>query len=127
MCSHISTNQHSTNQHGFMPGRAVTTNLMDFVNTCVCHMKAKTQVDAVYTDLKAAFDVIDHRILLCKLSRIGASERLLRWLESYLTNRVLRVKLDSAVSCAFSNKSGVPQGSNLGPLLLRCSSTVSYY
>lgn len=74
-------------------------------------------MDAVYTDLKAAFDLIDHRILLSKLSRLGASERFTMWLESYLSNRVLRVKLESCVSGMFSSSSGVPQGSNLGPLL----------
>ena len=36
--------------------------------------------------------------------------------ESYLTGRTLRVKLDSCVSSSFSNDPGVPQGSNLGPL-----------
>lgn len=107
----------SVNQHGFMPGRSVTSNLLDFTSACISQIETKAQVDAVYTDLKAAFDVIDHRILLCKLSRIGISDRLLSWLESYLSNRILRVKLDSAVSRAFSNSSGVPQGSNLGPLL----------
>lgn len=39
------------------------------------------------------------------------------WLESYLSNRVLRVKIDSSTSVPFSNVSGIPQGSNLDPLL----------
>jgi hypothetical protein len=54
----------SFNQHGFMPGRSVTTNLLEFTNTCTEVIENRAQVDAVYTDLKAAFDVIDHRILL---------------------------------------------------------------
>lgn len=46
-----------------------------------------------------------------------ASEQLKSWLRSYLTGRTLRVRLGSCVSSAFSSTSGVPQGSNLGPLL----------
>lgn len=107
----------SVDQHGFMPGRSVTTNLLNFTSKCITSMENKAQVDVVYTDLKAAFDKIDHRILLHKLSRLGVSTQLVSWLESYLTDRELRVKIDGCVSRPFSNKSGVPQGSNLGPLL----------
>ena len=71
----------------------------------------------LYTDLKAAFDKIDHQILLNKLSRLGISTQLVSWLESYLTNRELRVRINGCVARAFTNNSGVPQGSNLGPPL----------
>lgn len=107
----------STDQHGFIPGRSVTTNLLTFTSTCVTAMEHNTQVDVIYTDLKAAFDKIDHRILVYKLAKLGATTSLKTWLLSYLTNRTLRVKLDSCVSKPFSSTSGVPQGSNLGPLL----------
>lgn len=107
----------SVDQHGFMPGRSVTTNLLSFTSKCITSMEDKAQVDVIYTDLKAAFDKIDHKILLHKLSRLGVSSQLVCWLESYLTERELRVKIDGCVSRRFSNMSGVPQGSNLGPLL----------
>ena len=100
-----------------MPGRSVNTNLLDFTSTCVTAMEDKTQTDAVYTDLKAAFDRIDHRILLKKISRLGASQNFIKWLSSYLCGRVIRVQLGSCVSSQFTNQSGVPQGSNLGPVL----------
>ncbi|XP_058836978.1 uncharacterized protein LOC131693286 [Topomyia yanbarensis] len=57
----------SPDQHGFMPGRSVLTNLLEFTSTCINCMEKKTQVDTIYTDLKAAFDRIDHEILLKKL------------------------------------------------------------
>ena len=106
-----------SDQHGFMPGRSVSTNLLSFTSNCVTSMESKAQMDVIYTDLKAAFDKIDHTILLRKLSRLGFSTQLICWLESYLTERVLRVKLDKYTSSSFTNVSGVPQGSNLGPLL----------
>lgn len=107
----------SDDQHGFMPGRSVSTNLLQFTSMCIRQFEAKAQIDVVYTDLKAAFDKIDHRILLCKLSRLGFSTQLVSWLHSYLSDRTLRVSVDSCISHPFSNLSGVPQGSNFGPLL----------
>ena len=80
-------------------------------------MDSGWQVDAAYMDLKAAFDTVDHGILLSKMDRLGVSSRSVNWWRSYLTNRSVRVKIGSSESESFSNKSGVPQGSNLGPLL----------
>lgn len=107
----------SADQHGFMPGRSVTTNLLDFTTTCFEQLENGAQIDVIYTDLKAAFDSINHDILLAKLAKLGASSRLSSWFSSYLRERSLRVKLDSNTSSCFMSSSGVPQGSNLGPLL----------
>lgn len=107
----------SSEQHGFTPGRSVTTNLMEFTNFCIENLAAGRQVDAVYTDLKAAFDRIDHDIALQKFAKLGFSARLCRWLESYLKNRIIQVKIGTSLSMEFSNGSGVAQGSNLGPIV----------
>ena len=79
-------------------------------------MEGGGQVDAVYTDLKAAFDRIDHGLLLAKLNHLGVNESIVRWFESYLTGRSLTVRLGDFESALFCNGSGVPQGSNIGPL-----------
>lgn len=107
----------SVDQHGFIPGRSVSTNLLNFTSVCLNHIQDRAQVDVIYTDLKAAFDKIDHLILLKKISRLGASQQFVSWLSSYLIGRTLRVVIGSSVSSAFTNVSGVPQGSNIGPLL----------
>lgn len=104
-------------QHGFYPRRSISTNLAPFVSLCLQNMEAGVQVDVIYTDLKAAFDRVDHSILLAKLGKLGVSSDLVHWFQSYLTHRKLCVKLGSANSGYFTNTSGVPQGSNLGPLL----------
>lgn len=75
------------------------------------------QIDTIYTDLKAAFDNVNHRLLLLKMRRLGSSNAFVKWLESYLVDRRLCVKLGNWKSATFTNPSGVPQGSNLGPLL----------
>ncbi|XP_058827797.1 uncharacterized protein LOC131687719 [Topomyia yanbarensis] len=107
----------SKDQHGFFPGRSTTTNLAQFTSLCIKNIELGSQVDTVYTDLKAAFDRVDHSLLLAKMKRLGASDYFIGWLKSYLVNRSLCVKLGNNESYSFINLSGVPQGSNLGPLL----------
>lgn len=112
-----SKNYISTAQHGFFPQRSVTTNLAEFTSVCIRSMDAGMQVDAVYTDFKAAFDRVNHAILLRKLEKLGVSVAFVGWFKSYLSGRFIRVRIGSSQSTAFPVTSGVPQGSNLGPLL----------
>ena len=71
----------------------------------------------VLLDLSAAFDLVDPVLLLQKLKGYGFDDDILSWVESYLTNRYQAVWIDHALSDFLSCTVGVPQGSNLGPLL----------
>ena len=68
--------------------------------------------------LSAAFDTINHDILLRRLrDRYGIMGDALKWVKSYLTNRFQKISINEYTSCSSLLSSGVPQGSVLGPLL----------
>ena len=67
-------------------------------------------------DLSAAFDTLEHNILLERLNHaFGISGTALRWLTSYLDGREQFIKIDDATSPTTRFTVGVPQGSVLGP------------
>ena len=80
---------------------------------------AKGSVTALtLLDLSAAFDTIDHTILLDRFNvYYGLSEPALGWFKSYLSGRTHSVKVGSTLSHPAALHYGVPQGSVLGPIL----------
>ena len=73
--------------------------------------------DMILVDLQKDFDMIDHDVLLKKLSATGFSNHTIGWFKSYLSNRLFRVNLENCYSDPSHITCGVPQGSILQPLL----------
>ena len=71
----------------------------------------------ILVDLQKAFDTLDHGVLLEKIKDFGFRASVIKWFESYLSNRKFLVCIDNVFSEAGTLKYGVPQGSILGPLL----------
>ena len=77
----------------------------------------KEKAGAILTDLSKAFDSLDHKLLIAKLSAYGFGKTSLELISSYLSSRTQRVKINNCFSNWGNISSGVPQGSILGPLL----------
>ena len=103
--------------HGFRSAHSTCTALLQMYDTWV-DAQAEGEISAVIMlDMSAAFDVVDHPILLDKMKLYGFNECSLSWLSSYLSNRSQSVLIDGHLSEPLHVVAGVPQGSILGPLL----------
>ena len=80
---------------------------------------AKMIVGAVLLDFSAAFDIIDHSLLLEKHMCYGFTLPAITWIKSYLSNRTQRVFFNGSLSNIIQLESRIPQGSCLGPLLFQ--------
>jgi Reverse transcriptase (RNA-dependent DNA polymerase)/Endonuclease/Exonuclease/phosphatase family len=107
----------SPSQFGFRKKHSTVHPLSLFVNSIANSLNKKIHSVAIFCDLKKAFDTVDHKILLKKLSKIGIRGSALKWFEDYLYNRYQYVCIESANSKLLPISVGVPQGSILGPLL----------
>ena len=68
-------------------------------------------------DLKGAFDSVSHMHLLHTLRQLGYPPKIVRWVQSYLSARVARLRFDGQESELLDISTGVPQGSPLSPIL----------
>uniref|UniRef100_A0A674DE50 Reverse transcriptase domain-containing protein n=1 Tax=Salmo trutta TaxID=8032 RepID=A0A674DE50_SALTR len=105
------------NQSGFKTGHSTETTLL-CVTEAFRTAKANSLSSAlILLDLSAAFDTVNHQILLSTLSELGISGAAHAWIASYLTGRSYQVAWRESVSAPRALTTGVPQGSVLGPLL----------
>ena len=105
-------------QHGFLPNKSCTTQLINFADNVSQALNQSLRTDIVYFDFAKAFDSVNHDIILRKLkNRFKIDGTMLKFLVGYLQNREQCVIIDGKKSKNAPVRSGVPQGSILGPLL----------
>ena len=118
LIKHLQNNNLITkHQHGFQKNKSTTTQLLEFQNDLTKSVDNKNSVDVIFLDCQKAFDTVPHKRLLNKIKAFGINDNLLNWIKGYLTNRQQRVVLNNSSSDWSEVKSGVPQGSVLGPIL----------
>ena len=108
----------SSAQHGFLPGRSCVTNLTTYLHTAWRSISDGCQTDSIYTDFSAAFQSVNHKLLLHKLSdSYSITGKIYDWFVSYLSEREQRVIVNGKTSEWIKVTSGVPEGALLAPLL----------
>lgn len=105
-------------QSGFRKGHSTVTALLKVTNDIKKAMDDGKITILALLDLSKAFDCVHHQLLLTKLRCLGFSKAVVKWFQSYLTGRMLRVCLNEVFKSDWAEIfTCVPQGSTLGPLL----------
>ena len=105
-------------QSAYRPHHSAETALVKVCNDLLCSLDKRKAFILVLLDMSAAFDTIDHGIMLSRLNdRFGISGTALKWFESYMENHSQNIQMHDTISEEQAVAFGVPQGSVLGPLL----------
>ena len=105
-------------QHGFLPERSCTTQLVSVMNGISRSINSQNDVDIICFDFAKAFDSVCHDLILYKLKYIFKIDGLIsNFIRGYLQDRTQRIVINGSFSDTLHVLSGVPQGSILGPLL----------
>jgi hypothetical protein len=107
-------------QYGFLPKKSAEHNLLHIINYVTNALNDGNYCIGVFLDLKKAFDVCSHSILLKKLAKMGINGIALNWFKTYLAGRSQRVDINGNLSDELNLDISVIQGSILGPILFLC-------
>ena len=97
-------------QHGFRSGHSTETAMLDTVSYLISNRDAGRVTTMLTADTSRAFDSVEHRRLLEKLTWYGVDDH---WFRNWLTDRTQRIQGSGAPPLPITH--GVVQGSNLGP------------
>ena len=116
---HLQTNKLTDNkQLAYKKYHSTETVLTKIHNDIMTNIGMGEITILVLLDLSAAFDTIDHEILISRLENsYGVKGTALKWFKSYMANRSQSVLVNNTESEKKKLKFGVPQGSKLGPIL----------
>ena len=119
LTDHLSTNcLFNSHQSAYSKYHSTETTLLSVHDHLIKSISTQKLTALCLLDLSAAFDTIDHNILLTRLSSwFGLSNTVLFWFRSYLSCRTFSVSIENSSSTSSKLLYGVPQGSVLGPYL----------
>nr|CAI5840107.1 unnamed protein product [Callosobruchus analis] len=118
ICDYL--NRHNiipVHQSGFQKNLSSTTALAYLADTIITAIDKNNMSLLVLLDFTKAFDTLNHKLLVAKCCYYGFDDTSCKFIKSYLSGRKQKVVIEDQSSLLNNIKSGVPQGSVLGPLL----------
>jgi hypothetical protein len=104
-------------QFGLRTKHSTETTTCLFVEKIQFSLDLGGAVGALFLYRRKAFDTVNHKVLLTKISKFNFCNGAMKWVESCLTNRSQSVSINNHRSKSLQLPTAVPQGSILGPLL----------
>ena len=102
-------------QNGFRKKHSTIDTIFRYTTDLQNYKNNKANTISLYVDFKKAFDTVNHILLIKKLKKNGITDIALNWIKTYLTNRTQPSQIGADLSSEREVKTGVPQGSILGP------------
>eukprot|EP01059_Diplonema_ambulator_P022250 TRINITY_DN373_c0_g2_i4.p1 TRINITY_DN373_c0_g2~~TRINITY_DN373_c0_g2_i4.p1 ORF type:complete len:1476 (+),score=293.52 TRINITY_DN373_c0_g2_i4:2254-6681(+) len=104
-------------QAGFRTGRSTEEHVAAVTQKVADLREEKRKCMVLLFDLSRAFDLVCHKSLIAKMRAKGFPPMYVQWVQSFLKGRTARVRVGSVLGTRYKVRSGVPQGSVLGPTL----------
>ena len=122
LMNHFRTNNLLPNyQSAYRANHSTGSVILNLCDNILQNVEKNINTAMVALDLSAAFDTVNHRILLEILTKYyGIQGLALQWIKSYLANRQFQVQIEDEFLEAKKIDFSVPQGSFLGPILFTC-------
>jgi len=104
-------------QHGFRPSYSCESQVITVCQDIADTLDSGDRMGSIIVDISKAFDLVPHGRLLMKIANSGMDGRVVEWMKQFLIGRTQRVRTGGDLSDEVRVRSGVPQGSVLGPIL----------
>lgn len=114
---HSLTNKIRPEQSAFRREHSTTQQLVNLVDQIAVNMNNRKHTASVFIDVEKAFDRVWHGGLLHKMFQMNLPTYLIKIIESFLSNRTFKTRVDDLLSSPRPIRAGVPQGSCLAPTL----------